>query len=185
MAQFKAFDPNVEVSGGHLAAFVQAFPAGTEEIGMKMLNAAGLGNPDPNKWYKLQALLDVMKDLQESFNPGLLTRMGYQVAQVVQVPPDWDDIDVTLLGLDKGYQMNHRGGRIGSYSCEDLGTENGLRRMKMTVKTHWPCEYELGIIQGASERFKRNGAEVNVRKDEAAPCRKNGGESCTFLVSWG
>ena len=185
MAYFKAFDPNVEVSGGHLAAFVKAFPAGTEEIGMKMLTAAGLGNPDPNGWYSLQALLDVMKDLQESFNPGLLTRMGYQVARLVDLPPDWDDIEVALLGLDKGYQMNHRGGRIGSYSCEDLGTQNGLRRMKMTVKTHWPCEYELGIIQGASERFKRNGAEVNVREDDSAPCRKNGSDACTFLISWG
>jgi hypothetical protein len=185
MAHFKAFDPNVEVSGGHLSAFVKAFPAGTEKIGMSMLTAAGLGNPEPNKWYKLQSLLDVMKDLQESFNPGLLTRMGYQVAQLVELPPHWNDIDIALSEIDVGYQMNHRGGQIGSYSCNDLGSQNGLRRIKMTIKTHWPCEYELGLLQGLSDRFKSNGAEVNVREDDASPCRKNGSDSCTFLVSWG
>ena len=156
MAQFKAFDQRVELSGGHLSAIVQAFPAGTEKIAMSILTAKGLQDPKPDAWYNLQAVLDVMKDLYESFNPGLLTRTGNRVAQVVQLPPHWKSLDIALKELDVGYKMNHRGGQIGSYAAEDLGTEGGLHRMKMIARTHWPVRirsrYHAGIgrpVQGA------------------------------------
>ena len=184
MTQFKALDPNVELSGLHLNAFIKAFPKGIQDVGIKTLTIAGLGNPDPKEWYHFQSLLNVMKDFYENFNPLLLTRMGYQVAHLVEFPSHWDDVDVALLEFDKGYQMNHRGGRIGSYHCEDLGSEMGLRRMKVIVKTPWPCEYELGFIQGISDRFKRNGTEVHVREDNTAQCRNNGDKLCVFIVSW-
>jgi len=184
MRQFQAFDQRVELSGGHLIAIVQAFPAGTEKIGVAMLTARGINAPQPDSWYKLQAVLDVMKDLYATFNPGLLTRMGYRVAQLVKLPPHWQSLEIALNELDIGYKMNHRGGEIGSYACEDLGIQSGLRRIKMIVKTHWPCEYELGLIQGIGDRFKKEGIEVLVRKDEEAPCRRTGGDSCTYLVSW-
>ncbi len=185
MRQFQAFDQRVELSGGHLIAIVQAFPAGTERIGAAILTARGINSPEPESWYSLQAVLDMMKDLYEKFNPGLLTRMGYRVAQLVKLPPHWQSIDTALSELDIGYKMNHRGGEIGSYACENLGTDSGLRRMKVVVTTHWPREYELGLIQGIGDRFKNKDVEVFVRKDEEAPCRKNGGGSCTYLVSWG
>ncbi|MFH1116857.1 MAG: hypothetical protein V1792_23320 [Pseudomonadota bacterium] len=185
MAHFKAFDPRVELSGGHLSAIIQAFPAGTEKIAKSILAARGLQDPKPDAWYSLQAVLDVMKDLYESFNPGLLTRMGSRVGQIVQLPPHWKSVDMAVKELDIGYKMNHRGGQVGSYSYEDLGTVSGLRRMKSIARTHWPCEYDFGILQGMGERFKQPGMEVFVRKDEEAPCRKSGGDSCTYIVSWG
>ena len=126
MAQFKAFDPRVELSGGHLSAIVQAFPAGTEKIAISILTAKGLQDPKPDAWYSLQDVLDVMKDLYETLNPGLLTRIGNRVAQLVELPPHWKTIDIALKELDVGYKMNHRGGQIGSYAAEDLGTEFGL-----------------------------------------------------------
>ncbi len=184
MQEFRAFDQRVELSGGHLKAIIQAFPEGTQSIADNILSAKGLQDPQPGAWYSLQTVLDVMKDLYETFYPGMLTRMGYQVAQLVELPPHWDSVDIAFKELGVGYQMNHRGGEIGSYSFDDLGTEGGLRRGKMTVKTHWPCEYELGLLQGMGDRFKRGPSEVLVRKDYNATCRKRGGDSCTFLVSW-
>ena len=184
MAEFRALDPNVELSGGYLSAFIQAFPADIQDIGEKTFNLVGLGKPEPSKWYNLQSVLNVMKNFYENFNPIIFTRMGYQVAQLMEFPSDWDDIDVALLEFDQGYQMNHRGGRIGTYTCEDLGTKYGLRRIKITVRTPWPSEYELGLIQGVGDRFKRNGAEIHVREDNTSPCRKNTDESSTFMVSW-
>ncbi len=185
MGQFKAFDQRVEISGGHLSAIIQAFPAGTEKIAISILTAKGLQDPNPDAWYSLQSVLDVMKDLYESFNPGLLTRIGNRVPQLVQVPPHWKSIDIALKELDVAYKMNHRGGQIGSFVSEDLGTDGGLRRIKMISRSHWPCEYDHGIMQGVSERFKEPGMEVFVRKDDKAPCRKSGGDSCTYLVTWG
>ncbi|MEW6141483.1 MAG: hypothetical protein AB1733_24945 [Thermodesulfobacteriota bacterium] len=184
MQQFKAFDERVEVSGGHLAAFVRAFPPGTEKIGADILNSVGLGNPNPQGWYRLQTLLDVMKQLQDRFTGTILTRMGYNVAQLVQLPPHWKSVEDALSELDKGYHMNHRGGEIGSYHYEYLVTETGLHRAKMVVKTHWPCEYELGLLQGMGDRYKQPETEIFVRKDFTAPCRKNGADSCTFFVTW-
>lgn len=184
MEQFKAFDQRVEVSGGHLTAFVQAFPAGTAKIGIEILNSVGLGNPSPEGWYRLQTLLDVMKQLHERFTGSILTRMGYRVAQLVQLPPHWKSVQDALSELDKGYHMNHRGGEIGSYEYEYLVTETGLYRAKMIVKTHWPCEYELGLLQGVGDRYKPPESEIFVREDHTAPCRKTGGSSCTFFVTW-
>ncbi len=184
MREFQAFDERVELSGGHLRAIIQAFPAGTEKIAIRMLEARDLQDPNPKNWYKLQLVLDLMKDLYETFNPAMLTRMGYQVAQIVDLPPHWNSIEIALKELDTGYKMNHRGGKIGSYSFEDLGTVGGLRRGRMTVKTHWPCEYEIGLIQGVADRFKAAGSEAIVRKEDNATCRKHGSDACIYLVSW-
>ena len=184
MREFQAFDDRVELSGGHLQAIIKAFPAGTEKIAIGMLEAKGLQDPNPNNWYKLQPVLDLMKDLYETFNPSMLTRMGYQVAKIVELPPQWNSIEIALKELDIGYKMNHRGGEIGSYSFEDLGNIGGLRRGRMTVKTHWPCEYEIGLIQGLADRFKAPESEAIVRKEDKVTCRKLGADACIFLVSW-
>ena len=185
MSDFQAFDPRAELSGTHLHAMIQAFPVGTEKVGREILKSQGLENPQPDQWYKVQSVLDMLKGMYEAFDYHILTKMGYRLATIVDLPPHWDTIDIAFKELDSGYQMNHRGGDIGSYECEDLGTWSGLRRCKMISKSHWPCELDQGLMHGMGDRFKKNGVDVLVRRNDEGICRKKGSDSCVYIVSWG
>ncbi len=185
MYYFKALDPNVEMSGGHLFAFLNAFPPRTQQTAKEILDARGMGSPDPEKWYLLQPFLDAMKEVSDRLGPPMLRRVGFEVIQRVPLPPHWSSLEVAFGELDVGYHMNHRKGEIGAYECHNLGVEHGLHRIKMVVSTHWPCKYEHGILDGMAHRFRPVGImDIVVREVEDAPCRMHGGGSCTYLVTW-
>jgi hypothetical protein len=172
MSDFRAFDQRVELRGSHLIAMVEAFPTGTEKVGKAILKAKGFEDPEPDQWYSLQNVLDVLKGLYDAFDPHILTQMGYRLAAIVDLPAHWDTIDIAFRELDAGYQMNHRGGEIGSYNCQDLGTQSGLRRLKMISKSHWPCELDRGLMHGMGDRYKKDGMDVLVRRNEGRALQK-------------
>jgi hypothetical protein len=186
MAEFRSFADSVEVMGGVIVAFVSGFPKGTEQVGLKILEKYGLKGPMEAEWYLLQPFLDAMKEISDKIGPHLLSRIGEGVAENVQLPPGLDSLEKCMGSVDAAYHMNHRGGEIGSYQYSDEGTEGGLRRAKMVCANPYPCAFDWGVLEGFAVRFKpADAAGIVVRHDDSQPCRKNGSQSCTYLISWG
>jgi hypothetical protein len=183
--EYKSFNPDVQVSGAVVAAFTAAFPRGTEELGAKLLGLHGIRKPEMDGWYQLQSLLDAMEDVSEQMGLEMLRRIGEQIAGNALLPPGWNSIENVLAGIDNAYHMNHKGGEIGHYNFSDEGLLSGLRRIRMECPNPYPCVFDLGTIDGFAKRFKPAGCiDMVVRHDETRPCRRQGAESCTYLISW-
>jgi hypothetical protein len=54
----------------------------------------------------------------------------------------------------------------------------------MVCANPYPCDFDRGIVEAMAGRFRPQGSVPVVRHDGAQPCRKTGGESCTYLIRW-
>jgi hypothetical protein len=185
MAEFRSFAPNVEVRGEVMAAFIGGFPAGTQEIGLECLQKSQISGVRPGEWYPLQSFLDAMKEIRDRFGVSFLSRVGEQIAMNAVLPPGLDSLEQCLSSIDVAYHMNHRGGEIGHYQYTYKGIERRLHRAVMSCANPYPCSFDLGVIQGFSNRFKPATAiDVVVLHDDSGPCRRRGEESCIYTISW-
>ena len=185
MTEFKSFTPDVEVIGQAIEAFIAGFPTELSKIGLDVLAASGIDKFSAGEYYPLQSLLDAMKEMQNKFSSEMLFRIGEKIATNAVLPPGINSLEACLASIDTAYHMNHRRGDIGSYEYSYIGGDTGLKRAKMICPNPYPCAFDRGVIQGFSQRFRPAGAiDIIVRHVESGPCRKNGANSCTYLISW-
>ncbi len=185
MAEFKSFAPAVEVVGEVIAAFVAGFPAGTEKMGLSILDKHGIKDAGPGEFFPLQSFLDAMKEIADTLGPLILTRIGEEISTNAILPPGLDSLEQCLGSIDIAYHMNHRGGEIGHYNYSYEGIQGALNRAKMVCPNCYPCTFDRGVIEGFAQRFKPADAlGIEVRHDDSAPCRRKGADSCTYIISW-
>ena len=84
------------------------------------------------------------------------------------------DVLITLFG-DSTYHLltTERG----------WSTQQAIDWMADGVPTNkvYPCDFDRGIITALASRFER---ASRVTHDDSAPCRKNGADSCKFIIAW-
>lgn len=179
MAQFEAFAPNVEVNGETIRSVVEGMGI-AKELGLKFLSDEGIEDPQPGQWYSQQAWLNVFRTITERIGQGTLFAIGKAIPENAQWPPEVDTIEKALASVDVAYHMNHRGGEIGHYQFEQTGPDSG----KMICHNPYPSEFDRGIITAVVRKFAPQGTLPVVKLDETAPTRKQGANSCTFLITW-
>lgn len=180
MAQFKAFNPRVNVNGETVLSVVEGM-GGFKQQAFKILADKGIDNPQPGKWYLQQAWLDAFKEIADTIGKRVLFEIGKKIPENAQWPPEIDDINKALASIDVAYHMNHKGGEIGHYSYKQTSENSGV----MVCDNPYPCEFDRGIVTSMAREFKpESSMRVTVKHDEAAPCRDKGAESCTYLISW-
>ncbi|NDJ75785.1 MAG: hypothetical protein GYB65_05970 [Chloroflexi bacterium] len=174
MAEFVAFDPNVEVSGRVLKAWI----AGTEHKVIPYLEAHEIFHVQPEAWYPKQPALNALRkfgQVSSLFNAGLM------IPQHAEFPPNIDDLETAVNLLDQAYHMNHRSGEIGHYIVKAINE----RSIVMVCENPYPCEFDFGLLHVLAQRFKPEGVEkIEVNHDPDEPCRKTGGDSCTYHIVW-
>jgi hypothetical protein len=180
MAQFIAFEPNVEVNGETVLAIVdgmEAFAGRARQI----LAQCGIVDAKPGGWYRQQSWLDAFRIIAKTVGPKTLFLIGTRIPENANFPPQIDSIDKALAAIDVAYHMNHRGGEIGTYGYKSTSSNSAT----MVCKNPYPCDFDRGIIEAMAKRFKPKGSLiVRVSHDDAAGCRKEGGDSCTYRVTW-
>lgn len=194
MAQFIAFTSGVEVNGETVLSVVNGVMM--KDFVNNTLKENGIADPQPGQWYSQQKWLDAFKFLSEKIGPIALYKIGRQIPENANWPPNVNSIETALASIDIAYHMNHRiagttlfnpitGAMkegIGHYKYEKVSD----KKIKMVCENPYPCEFDKGIIYEAAFKFKP--AEVtriivSHEKEEVA-CRKKGGRSCTYLVEW-
>jgi len=119
-------------------------------------------------------------------------QIGQHVPKHAPFPPSINDIHGAMGSMDAAYHMNHRkGGRvmfdpatgqmlsgIGNYGYAPVPRE---RRIISVCENPYPCDFDRGIITALAARFERGS---RVTHDDSAPCRKNGADSCKFIIAW-
>jgi hypothetical protein len=191
MAQFKAFQPGVEVYGAVVLAIVDGmgdFKNRAEAI----LAQHGIRRPQPELWYPQQAWLDSFKTISEKIGPRTLFAIGKKILEAVEWP-DWiDSLPTGMAAIDMNYHLRHRlNGKpmlneqtgemtegIGHYEFQGL---TGERSAVLVGNNPYPSEFDRGIITAMGRRFKPN---LEVRLDPAKPTRTTGADSCTYIIEW-
>lgn len=194
MTQFIAQTDGVEVNGETVVAVLDGM-GNFREKGREILAWNGILAPEAGRWYKMQALLDSLKQIAGSFRPITLTSIGRKLPDLIRFPLGIQDVQQALLSLDVTYHLNHRrDGKIlydntarkvldgiGHYYYKHTGPSSAV----IVCTSPYPCDYDRGLIDATALRFRPNGVgDIHVTHEANEHCRKNGDDFCTFKVEW-
>jgi hypothetical protein len=183
MAEYKAPAPDAELLGGMVHSLWAAFPEDFQETIKGILAKHGVEEIVPQNWYRLQPVLDALKEIESSFGHHLLAQVGEQAATRAPVPPEINSVKVCLFSLNAAFRKFHRGGDIGGYDVKE-DNSTGITRYVVVSSSPYPCSLTRGYLEGYAKRFKDpDTKEVLVRHDDASPCRRDGADTCTYFVT--
>ncbi|MFC7073098.1 hypothetical protein ACFQJ7_12455 [Halovenus rubra] len=176
MAQFKTFEDGVEVKGETVLAFINGTPM--ERTARQMLAENGIEDPQPEEWYLQQSYLDAFAEVADSVGENTVNRIGKKIPEDADWPPGIDSVVGGLESVNEAYQMNHRGGEIGSYDAEAIDETT----VQITCNNPYPCVFDRGLLKATAEQFVDRGV---ARVDEVGDsCRNEGGTDCVYEVTW-
>jgi hypothetical protein len=191
MTQFKAIDPNVEVSGAAVLSVIEGMTRCSDcdlmesfrKMATRILTKNGIENPQHDKWYLQQAWLNAFAEIADEIGPATLRMIGEKIPETALWPPEINTIEEGLASIDVAYHMNHRGGEIGHYRFEEVH-QTGRRSGRMVCDNPYPCSFDFGIVKATARRFASKDQPPIVTHDDSRPCRQKGADSCTYQILW-
>lgn len=176
MAQYIAFTPNVEVKGISILGIIETMG---EEV-IPIFEKHNLVDISPDEWYNQQEYLNAYKELAE-LNFMNLVAIGMKVPDHAVWPPHIKTVHDALASVNVAYQMNHRGGEIGSYDYTALGDQQGV----MVCHNPYPSDFDYGLIYRIVQKFRTDERNnITVKRDNKSPNRLTGADSCTYHINW-
>lgn len=146
-------------------------------------------------WYPLKDLLDFMKQLEKLGNKYSLERIGAQVAENAIWPDNITTFVEAINSIDHAYHMNHQRDGQPLYDYEKMEPIEGfIGHNVLTIDeanqtaiyvcgSFYPCDFDKGMTKALARKFKPEGRTlVNVIHDDTKPCRKLGGDTCTYII---
>ena len=179
MAQFKTLTPNVEVNGETIQSFINGMGS-YQSIFEHTLKENGITKPQKGEWYSQQDWLNSFSVIAQKTGPATLKMIGKQIIHTAVWPPDVNTINKALASIDVAYHLNHRGGEIGHYQYEKLAE----RKARITCNNPYPCDFDLGVISGAINKFAVPQDRPVIVHEDINICRKNHGDICVYIITW-
>jgi len=198
--QYRAIEPGIEVNGQTVWTIVDGFGAFTV-MGSNYLLAEGIGVADANgvvqidkeRWYSQEAWLRAFERIGKEMGDSALNLIGLKIPANAIFPPWVVDVDSAIKSVDVAYHLNHR--REGEVM---FNTENGKmlegighygyrhdvageKRIVSVCDNPYPCSFDTGILTTMARKFTRH---PRIEHDPSQPCRKNGADSCTYVITW-
>ena len=177
MAEFKAFNNQVEVNGQTILS-VLAGMRGFETSAKLILSKNGIDNPEPNNWYSQQAWLNAFKEISEQIGERTLTSIGQMIPEKAEWPPNVNSLETAFASIDVAYHMNHRLNGVTLFNpetgimLEGIGHYNyqktGDREITMTCENPYPCAFDKGIIKSVATKFQPAGTKFGFKEGVAS-----------------
>lgn len=183
MVQYNSFDPNAELNGTTALAFIRSIQH--DDIA-EILEARGLAEVDPQAWYSLQRILDVLSDIASHENSTTnLVSVGIAAAQlgIDKLPPEMASatLEQVLLSYPKIYQTRHRGGDAGEIEVEKVNDDRYILKMRLP----YPDDVFYGVMYGYVRHFRPANKRFTLRYDPNSTRRDEGGEITIVFVELG
>ncbi len=197
--EYVPFEGGIEINGQTVWSVVDGFPL-LKFIPSKILIAEGVGEKggggivkiDPEGWYSQSAWLRAFKAISAKVGSDTLYEIGCKIPENAIFPPTVVDVDSAIASIDIAYHMNHRKrgevmfdpetGQmlegIGHYGFERVPGEN---KIISVCRNPYPCHFDRGIVFAMARRFEDNAEVVH---DDSKECRREGAQSCTYVVTW-
>ncbi|MCL4878088.1 MAG: hypothetical protein KJ064_15625 [Anaerolineae bacterium] len=170
-------DPQAEVIGQNVLALVQSLYARNLD---PILEKHGLDRIDPQQWYPLQKLLDVLRDLAiRDSCPTNFVALGTALTETARVP-ELNELDEVFMFFDDAYQRQHRNGDVGERYVEKVGKNH----LKITLDVPYPDDLEYGAAYGLARRFIQPGHHFTLEYDSHVKRRDEGGQKTVLHLRW-
>jgi hypothetical protein len=174
-------DPGIELVGQTVLSLTQ----NTQYESIKpLLEKYGLTEVDPQGWYSLQRVLDLLSEMSNEGNASAnFVSIGMAAVEVGYIPPEMQTLSLVefLTAYGKIYKMRHRGGAPGSVEVQTITDQH----LKVILRIPYPDDVFYGIMYGYARRFRPKGTPFVVFYDEAAPRHDHGGEATIIHITWG
>ena len=193
MAEFKAYNSDVEVNRNAALSLVNSMDKG-KETRLNYATKAGV-DFEKQEWINQQVWLDVFKSIAEDLGPMNLFLIGKAVIENADFPPI-ENLEQALRSLDIAYHMNHRKNGevmfnpetgkiiegIGHYSLTHYDEQK--KEATVVCNNPYPSKFDEGLLVQMVRKFKSTPGIEKIELDTTKEQRSKGGESCTYLISW-
>jgi hypothetical protein len=172
------FRPDATVLGGNILSMLAAMGP-FRRRGEQILADFGINGVVPDAWYPLAAYVGALHTIGEKMGPNTLYQIGRQIPNHVPMPPDIDTFPKVLASFGMAFDLNHRGGPPPgtTITFEQLSPRQG----QITSGTPYPCDFDRGVITGFFQKLLRS--SVAVQRREGTPCKAEGADTCTYVVT--
>ena len=196
--QFKAFEEDIEVNGTTVNAVVDGLGQ-YKSLAKKYLLGVGIGieengelKIEKKNWYSHDSWLKSFEKIAKEIGDATLQLIGMKIPENAIFPSWVKDIDSAIKSIDIAYHLNHRKNGKGLFDFITGKMEEGIghygyerienRNMIISeCKNPYPCAFDFGIITAMARKFE---IKANIAHDDSKPCRKNGADSCTYIITW-
>jgi hypothetical protein len=174
-------DPAAEISGQTLQAYIHNVQA---DIILPIFEKYGYKDIDPNKWYPLQPLLNILYELgTNADSTNNLVAIGVKIAEygVEAAATDHASMPVVLEHWDEHMYASVRGGDIGHIVTEKLNDKS----YRLTQKHVFPDDLCYGLAYGFARSRLPKGTSFKVEYEDYNHRIDNGdGDKTVILVKW-
>ena len=182
MAQLQAITLKTEVSGNMINTLLKAVPNYTSKL-LGIFSENNIEHPNSEKWYALQDILNIYKEISRQFGPHVLFTIGKHLSRNNPLSQDYSNLEEALSNLDNMHRYHHRGGEIGSYKLLNYSPER--KEAKVECRNPYPCYLDRGILTNLAVKFKPSEASlILVELDRNRPNRLAGGDVSYYNVLW-
>jgi hypothetical protein len=175
MPRYTAFDPATEFNGTNVMAFVTNMQH--EDIA-EILERHGLTKIDPDQWYPLQKVLDVMSDIAdraENVSANFVSLgMAATLHGIETLPAEVKALPLMdfLMLYGKIYPTRFRNGDPGTITATKVDDTH----MVIDARIPMPDDTLYGVFYGLARHFRAEGQRFTLAYDETLPRHDTGGE---------
>ncbi len=173
-------DPTVELNGHTVQAFLQSV---MHSNFADILVAYGFDQIDPDVWYPLQDVLNVIREISLHSNAMMnLVSIGIAAAENSVYPPEIESLSVEkFFSLYREYYpKRHRGGDSGWIEVQKAADDHLI----LTFQMPYPDDLFYGVIYGYVRRFSKQGDVFSVAYDDDVPRKDQGGDYTIVHIYW-
>lgn len=179
--RLEAFDTRADAKGQTIMSIVAGageVSAVFEQKAEEILADNGIEQLGPEEWYSLRDYLSALDDIDDEVGTETITAIGEHIPEQAEWPPGVDSVSEGLESIAGAYDMNHQGD-VGYYEVESVDDSTA----RMECHNPYSCALDIGIIRGTAEKFSSPVAIVEV-EEVSTRCREDGGDTCTYRVTW-
>jgi hypothetical protein len=190
--QFQVLGANLQIVLDGFGSFSLLSNQILLEEGLGTSDGRGTVKFEAGAWYPLERWLKALERIGNEFGHLLLYQSGMTTPKNAVFPPTVTDIRSALRCVDVAYHMNHAMGGESMFNpgtgemgegIGHYGYTQALNKNLITIEstTPYPCDFDRGIIIAMAQRFQTSATLIH---DTSTPCRKHGGGSCSYHVTW-
>jgi hypothetical protein len=174
MPKYTSFDPNTELNGRTVSAFITNI--NHEDIA-SILSRHGLDAIDPNTWYPIQYVLNVLEDISEEANAmSNFVSIGVAATELaLGVMPEnlkTMSLDGFMQSYPQMYQSRLRGGDGGEVRIDKLDDLHYV----IDTRFPFPDDVTYGVFFAYIRHYIGGKRHFALHYDDRTPRRDHGGE---------
>jgi len=178
--RYEVFDPNSKVLGKAALAMSKCIQS---DAIYPYLQRYHLTDIDPDHWYPLQTLLEVLNAIIASSEDAMfnLVSIGLALVEARAYPAEWHSwsFEDIVLTADAAHQAIHQGD-VGGHQVEIIEPQHAV----IKTRTPYPDDLIYGTFYGIAREFLPPPVQFAVYYDDTLERRDFGGDYTMIHIVW-